>query len=91
MDYKISKRYKASVQFESSVDCDDNNYLVIYGKHINGGWCCIPNWGIGCEMSDPDDTFYNYENLVRRGIEAPHAKAIANAIRGEAVRKEAVQ
>lgn len=84
MNYEIETRYKASVAFEISVNWDGNNYLVIYGSHINGGFCAIPNWEIACEMGDPDDTFYNTERLERAGLTYEAAKAVAFAIRDEA-------
>lgn len=80
MTYRISARYKASALCEISVDVDGLNYLVIYGSHINGVWCCIPNWEIGCEMGDPTDTFFNTEALTRAGLGANAARAIASAI-----------
>lgn len=90
MTYKISARYKASALCEISVDVDGLNYLVIYGSHINGGWCCVPNWGIGCEMSDASDTFYNMEALIHVGLSSAAAKAIAAAI-AESVKTEVQQ
>lgn len=80
MEFKIECQYPAKVLFEISVDADGNNFLVIYGKHINGGFCCIPNWGIGCEMGEPSDTFYNYESLHRHGLSELQAKAVSYAI-----------
>ena len=82
MDYRISATYTASVKVskEISVDVDGYNYLVIYGKHINGGFCCIPNWNIACEMGEASDTFYNTEALIRCKMPKKRAKAIAKAI-----------
>lgn len=80
MDYKIGARYPAGVLFEISVDVDGKNYLVIYGWHINGGFCCIPNWNIACEMGDADDTLYNMDALQRCKLSKGHAQAIAKAI-----------
>lgn len=81
VSYKIQCQYPAKVLFEISVDVDGNTYLVIFGSHINGGFCCIPNWGIACEMGDPSDTFYNSEGLIRSGLPKSAARAIAAAIR----------
>lgn len=84
MQYNISGRYPAEVCFEISVDVNGNSYLVIYGKHVNGGYLCIPNWNIGCEVGDPSDTFYTMEALMRCKISKNYAKAIAAAIRDAA-------
>lgn len=81
MIYRISAAYPVKAQLEISVDVGGNNYLVIYGNHINGGFCCIPNWNIACEMSDPSDTFFNAEALMRCKMSKNLAKAIAAAIR----------
>lgn len=84
MNYRISAQYSAEVLLEISVDVNGSNYLVIYGKHVNGGFCCIPNWNISCEMGDPSDTFYNMESLTRCRISKTNARAIAAAIRDTA-------
>lgn len=80
--YSIGRQYDASVLFEISVNTCGNNYLVIYGKHVNGYFCCIPNWNVGCEMAEPSDVFYNRSRLVDDaclGMNA--ADAIAKAIK----------
>ena len=66
--------------FETEVEYKGKSYTVIYGEHINGGWCCIPNWNIGCEMSGTDDVLYNRESLEQAGLESGAAKAIADKI-----------
>lgn len=79
-EYKIITYHKANVVCEFTVETDGFSYLVIYGKHVNGGFCAIPNHGIACEMSAANDTFYNYEALKHSGINETDAKAIAAAI-----------
>lgn len=64
-----------------SVDADGFNFTVIYGRYENGHFCCIPNHGIGCDMSSPTDTFYNTEALRRQGLSTEAAKAIVEAIK----------
>lgn len=64
-----------------SVDADGYNFTVIYGGYENGHFCCIPNHGIGCDMSSPTDVFYNTEALQRHGLSAEAAKTIATAIK----------
>lgn len=78
--YSIHGNYPVTARIEFNVDYDGRGFLVIYGSHINGGFCCIPNWQFGCEMSTPDDTFYNTEMLERR-FSHDIAKAIAYGIR----------
>lgn len=79
-EFKIIARHKASVVCEFTVETDGFSYLVIYGNHVNGGFCAIPNHGIACEMSVPEDVFYNRQSLKRQGINDHDAKAIAAAI-----------
>lgn len=43
------KQYTVEALFEVSFNANGSHFLVIYGKHGNGGFCCIPNWGLGCE------------------------------------------
>lgn len=69
-----------------SVNADGFNYTVIYGRYENGHYCSIPNHGIGCDMSNSTDTFYNAEALLRHNVSPVAAKAIAEAIK-EAVKK----
>lgn len=79
-NYTVHDNYPVHALKEFNVDVDGYSFLVIYGTHINGGFCCIPNWQFGCEMSSPDDTFYNAEMLGRR-FEPHIAKAVAYGIR----------
>ena len=80
MSYQIKAMYSGTVRFEISVDVDGNNYLVIFGEHINGLFCCIPIHGISCEMAYPTETGFNTEALCGRGVPYNSAAAIADAI-----------
>ena len=73
--------YDAEVLFEANISVNGQGYLVIYGKHINGYFCCIPNWNIGCEMAEPKDTFYNSQRLQETGVSVKTANEISRAIR----------
>lgn len=79
--FKINREHKAMVLFEISMSYNGFSYLVIYGKHINGYFCCIPDWKYGCEMAEPNDIYYNSMKLIECGAEPDEAKAIATAIR----------
>ncbi len=80
MDYKIETNYNANVLFETSVAVNGQSYLVIYGEHINGNFCCIPGYGWGCEMAEPSDVFYNSRSLTNCGAPEEIAQALAKAI-----------
>lgn len=75
------KQYKVEALFEVSFDANGSHFLVIYGKHGNGGFCCLPNWGISCEAGDADDVFYNTEKLSDAGLTWNDAEAVAKAIK----------
>lgn len=81
--YSIGGQYDVKAEFEIVVSTCGCNYLVIYGKHVNGYFCCIPNWNIACEMAEPSDVFYNRERLLNTdaGIGMNAADDIAKAIR----------
>lgn len=80
MKFKIETEFKASVLFEVNVAIGGWTYLVIYGKHINGYFCSIPNWKWGCEMAGPDEVAYNSDKLIDCGASKEVAIEIARAI-----------
>lgn len=80
MEFKFESDFKASVIFESNVAIGGYTYLIIYGKHINGYYCCIPNWKIGCEMAESEEVFYNTEKLIAAGLKEDIAEQVARAI-----------
>lgn len=77
------KRYVAGLKMdEISLDFDGLNYLVLFGHHVNGGFIALPNAGVCVEAAgDPNDTFYNSEQLTLVGIPQDHADTIAHAIK----------
>lgn len=77
----IQNCYEVSQTNEISVDWDGNNYLVIYGRHINGWFIAIPNWQTSTEAAHPSDSFYNMEKLTRALKSNEAARAIADALR----------
>ncbi len=80
MEFKIETIFEAKAMFEFNVAIGGWTYLVIYGKHINGGFCCVPNWKWGCEMSNPNEVAYNRDKLIECGANEEVANEIAKAI-----------
>lgn len=79
--YKIKNTYEVTKTQEASVDWNGYNFLVIYGKHINGWFIAIPNWNVCTEAGQPSDDFYNTEKLSRV-IDIENAPSvIAKAVR----------
>lgn len=81
-DYKITYIGDNSIKnvHHIGVECDENYYSVIFGKYVNGGFCSIPNWNVGCELAGFNDVFWNTEQLQVALKKKKVAKAIANAI-----------
>ena len=63
MNREIRNTYEVSKTHEISVDIEDLNFLIIYGKHINGWFIAIPNWNVCVETSAPTSDFYNAAQL----------------------------
>ena len=77
---RIGTEWNAQVLFEREVSVNGWGGLVIYGKHVNGYFCCVPG-EYGVEMSEPTDTFYNTEKLMHAGAPEWLARGIASAIK----------
>lgn len=53
---------------------------MIYGKHINGYFCSIPNWGKGCELGSPESIEYNQERFEKCGFSEKISEELARSI-----------
>lgn len=82
MDYKIIHIWDDSINnvHHITVEYNGNSYSVIFGRYVNGGFFGIPNWGVGGELGQFSDTFWNTESLSRVLKSKRAAKAIAMAI-----------
>lgn len=82
MEYKITNIWDDSINnvHHITVEYNGNSYSVIFGRYINGGFFSIPNWGVGGELGQFSDTFWNTESLSRALKNKRVAKAIAMAI-----------
>ncbi len=89
-NYRIGMSFPCKALFEFTVAVNGQAYLVIYGEHVNGYFCCLPTDHTGCEMAEPSDTFYNASSLVKACLHMSYteAQAIAAAIKEYAARKE---
>lgn len=69
-------------EFFSIVDMeyDGNYYSVIFGRYVNGGFCSIPNWEVGCELATMEDIFWNAGAIGRALKDDKAGKNIAEAI-----------
>lgn len=81
-DYKITYIGDSNIEnvHHIGVEYDGNYYSVIFGRYVNGGFCSIPNWNIGCELASFSDVFWNTEQLQAALKKNKVAKVIALAI-----------
>ena len=70
----------AHVIFEHEIDINGYSYLIIFGRHINGGFISIPNWRIGTKMASDGAIIYNTEQLEHCGLDPATALTIARYI-----------
>ena len=68
-------------QFETMISCEGFRYHLIYGQHSYGYYLVIPEWNIGCEMSDCNDTFWNTESLRKTGLTERTVHKIVNTLK----------
>ena len=68
-------------QFETMISCEGFRYHLIYGQHSYGYYLVIPEWNIGCEMSDCNDTFWNTESLRKKGLTERTVHKIVNTLK----------
>lgn len=82
MEYKIAHTWDDNINnvHYITVEYNGNSYSVIFGRYINGGFFSVPNWGVGGELGQFCDTFWNTESLSRVLKSKRAAKAITLAI-----------
>lgn len=78
--YVMRNEHKPTDVKEFVVNYSGMQYLIIYGKHINGGFIAVPSHGRSCEASEPEDVVYNRVNLTRCGFNQNAANMIAQVI-----------
>lgn len=65
---------------EAEVNARGHRFHVLTGRHNCGGWLCIPDWNIGCELSTLNDRFWNFSSLKNAGLNIWEASSIADAL-----------
>jgi hypothetical protein len=51
--------------YEVRITGRGSEFRGVIGVCSYGRYLCIPNWGIGCELADFTDVFWNCERLSR--------------------------
>lgn len=69
--------------YEVIVQALSSSYHIIFGKHRNGGFLCIPEYHVGCELASLSDVFWNHESLLHNGelLNYEESTAIAYALK----------
>ena len=60
-----------SYPLEAVIESDGESFHIIYGKHNRGYYLVIPNWNIGCEMSDYQSTSFNCTKQYSSSLTTP--------------------
>lgn len=84
---EIKRRFKSNCK-EISVEHNGNSFLIICGKHINGGYCAFPGLNVATELcgySDDSSYSYNSKKLIiafkdKTEIDEAAIKAISKVI-----------
>lgn len=81
MKADIRNIYEVSDTHEFSADWNGYNFIIIYGRHVNGWFIAIPDLKISVEAAHPTDTFYNTEKLSAVTDIPGAPEALADAVR----------
>lgn len=81
-DFKITYIGDTSISnvHHVGIEHNGNYYSIIYGKYVNGGFCSIPNWNVGCELAQTNDILWNSASIGKTLKNVKAGKAIAKAI-----------
>lgn len=74
-------RMTASGQYEAEINGRGTYFHVIAGPHKYGGFLCIPNHNIGCELADFSDIRWTVGRLSMHPIRKVDAITVATGIR----------
>ena len=77
---EIKGRFKSNCK-EISVEHNGTTYLIICGKHINGGFCAFPKMNIAMELSSYDGDYGYNEKKLRLAFDGRNEVETASVIR----------
>ena len=71
-----------SEPYEAFIETQGLSFHIIFSSQANGNFLCIPNWQLGCELSDYSDKSRNRKSLLRSSsmLDYEDATAIAYGI-----------
>jgi len=53
-----------STYIEVNISARGSTFHTLIGVHSYGKFLCVPNWGIGTELAELSDRFWNLERLT---------------------------
>lgn len=68
-------------QCEAIITARGSYFHVIAGKYQNGHFLCVPNHGLGCELSHFSDIFWNRERIQQQLDSSVDAESLACGIK----------
>ena len=51
--------------YEADVEACGSCFHLLFGTQVNGMFLCIPDWHVGCELSDLSDRSWNLDSLLK--------------------------
>lgn len=70
--------------FEAELTGRGSSFHLIVGETRFGNYLCIPTWGVGSELADYQDTFWNLERLGRQ-LSVVDSITVVNGIKAMAM------
>lgn len=68
----MGKEYNVNAR-EENISCHGLSFLCIYGKHANGGYVALMNWGVAVELSiHVNDLEYNQRKILEALERSPY-------------------
>jgi hypothetical protein len=61
---KVRRLVNYGTHYELQIE-SRSSLLVLFGKTSQGGFACIPDFGVGCHLASPKDKFWNTERLIQ--------------------------
>lgn len=62
--------------YEATIMGRGLSFHVIFGNQINGKFVCIPDRGIGAELAELKDRFWNHKSLMAVGLSEMDAHTV---------------
>ena len=81
---RIVSYEKRNDGFEAEITGRGSSFHIIVGETRHGNYLCIPAWGVGSELTDYQDTFWNCERL-RKQLSAVDSITVSNGIKAIAM------